>query len=139
METIHGATVIFPDPGGAATEAARGPILFGPDTTEDAYTVMVGAMPVGGEGPPLHIHPYTNEAFYIAEGELTFQLGDQEVVTGPGAFIFVPRGVVHTAWNSGPGPMRGLLLLSPGGAEHLVQPVEATQGNTRPIVGSQQS
>ena len=28
METIHGATVIFPDPGGAATEAARGPILF---------------------------------------------------------------------------------------------------------------
>lgn len=139
METIHGATVIFPDPGGAATEAARGPILFGPDTTEDAYTVMVGAMPAGDQGPPLHVHPYTDEAFYIAEGELTFQLGDQEVVTGPGAFVFVPRGVVHTAWNSGPGPMRGLLLLSPGGAEHLVQPVEATQGNTRPIVGSQQS
>ena len=87
----------------------------------------------------MHIHPYTDEAFYIAEGELTFLLGDQEVVTGPGAFVFVPRGVVHTAWNSGPGPMRGLLLLSPGGAEHLVQPVETTQGNTRPIVGSKQS
>ena len=57
METIHGATVIFPDPGGVATEAARGPILLGPDTTEDAYTVMVGAMPAGDQGPPLHIHP----------------------------------------------------------------------------------
>ncbi len=118
--------MIFPDPGGASTEAARGPILLGPDMTEAAYTVMIGAMPAGDQGPPLHIHPYTEEAFYIAEGELTFQLGDQEVVTGPGAFVFVPRGVVHTAWNSGPGPMRGLLLLSPGGAEHVLQPVETT-------------
>jgi quercetin dioxygenase-like cupin family protein len=126
METIHGVTVIFPDPDGAATEATRGPILLGPEATDAAYVAMVGAMPAGDEGPPLHIHPYTDEAFYIADGELTFQLGDQEVVAGPGAFVFVPRGVVHTAWNSGSGPMRGLLLLSPGGTEHIFQPVETT-------------
>jgi quercetin dioxygenase-like cupin family protein len=126
METIHGATVIFPDPGGAAAEAARGPMMLGPETTEAAYMAMVGAMPAGDEGPPLHIHPYTDEAFYIAEGELTFQLGNQEVVAEPGAFVFVPRGVVHTARNSGPGPMRGLLLLSPGGAEHIIQAIETT-------------
>jgi quercetin dioxygenase-like cupin family protein len=126
METIHGATVISPDPGGAAPEAVRGPMTLGPETTEGAYVAMVGAMPAGEEGPPLHIHPYTDEAFYIADGELTFQLGGQEVVAGPGTFVFVPRGVVHTARNSGSGPMRGLLLLSPGGAEHIFQPVEST-------------
>lgn len=53
---------------------------------------------------------------------MTFQLGDREMVAGAGAFVFIPRGMVHTAWNSG--PMRGLLLLSPGGAEHIFQPVD---------------
>ena len=85
---------------------------------------MVGAMPAGDPGPPLHLHPSTDEAFYIAEGEMTFQLGDREVVAGAGAFVFVPRRMVHTARNSGPGPVRGLILLSPGGAEHIFQLVE---------------
>ena len=124
MEAVNGATVILPDAGGADAEAARGPVVLGPEQTSEAYVVMVGAMPAGDAGPPLHIHPYTDEAFYIAEGEMTFQFGDREVVAGPGAFVFVPRGVVHTARNSGPGPMRGLLLLSPGEAEHIFQPVE---------------
>ena len=124
METINGATVILPEVGGASAEAARGPVVLGPSQTQEAYVVMVGAMPAGDPGPPLHIHPHTDEGFYIAEGEMTFQLGGREVVAGVGAFVFVPRGMVHTAWNSGPGPMRGLLLLSPGDAEHIVQPVE---------------
>lgn len=124
MEQINEATVIVPDAGGAAAEAARGLVVFGPNETGQAYVVMVGAMAAGDPGPPLHLHPHTDEAFYIAEGELTFQLGDREVVAGAGAFVFVPRGVVHTARNSGSGPMRGMLLLSPGDAEHIVQPVE---------------
>jgi hypothetical protein len=57
METIHGATVIFPDPGGAATEAARGPMTLGPETTAGACVATVGAVPAGEDGPPLHIHP----------------------------------------------------------------------------------
>ena len=81
-------------------------------------------MPAGDQGPPLHIHPHTDEAFYVADGELTFQLGDQEIVAPTGTFVFVPRGMVHTARNSGTGPMRRILVLSPGGAEHIVQLVE---------------
>src|SRR3712207_2017017 len=123
IEAVNGATVILADPGGAAAEAARGLVVFGPTETGEAYVVMLGAMQAGDPGPPLHIHPHTDEGFYIAEGELTFQLGDREVVAGAGAFVFVPRGVVHTARNSGSGPMRGLLLLSPGSAEHILQPV----------------
>lgn len=126
MEMIHEATVVVPEPGGAAVEATRGPIVLRPGQTEGAYVVMIGAMPAGDGGPPLHIHPYTAEAFYIAEGELTFQLGDREVVAGPGTFVLVPRGMAHTARNSGSGPMRGLLLLSPGDAEHVTQPVQTS-------------
>jgi hypothetical protein len=36
----------------------------------------------------------------------------------------VPRGVVHTVWNSGNDPVRGLILISPGDREHVVLPVE---------------
>jgi quercetin dioxygenase-like cupin family protein len=97
------------------------PVVFGPSQNQEAYVVMVGSMPVGDPAPPLHRHPHTDEAFYIAEGQLTFHLGDRELVAGAGAFVFIPRGLVHTAWNSGSGPMRGLLLLSPGGAEHIFQ------------------
>ena len=124
MEKVGGGTVIAPDPAGAAGEAARGLVVFGPSENAGAYVAWVGAMATGDGGPPLHVHPSTDEGFYIAEGELTFRLGDREVVAGAGSFVFVPRGVVHTARNSGPGPMRGLIILSPGGAEHVTQPVE---------------
>lgn len=124
METINGATIVYPDNDGATGEAERGPVVFGPTQNADAYVAWVGAMPAGDQGPPLHIHPDTDEAFYVADGELTFQLGDQEIVAPTGTFVFVPRGMVHTARNSGTGPMRGILILSPGRAEHIVQPVE---------------
>ena len=124
METINGATVILPEPGGAAAEAARGLAVLGPEQGNAAYVAWVGTMAAGDAGPPPHVHPHTDEAFYVADGELTLQLGDREVVAPAGTFVFVPHGTPHTARNSGSGPMRGLLILSPGGAEHVEQPVE---------------
>lgn len=124
MEKINGATVVLGHPAGAAAEVERGLVVLSPDTTGGAFLAMIGAVPENDPAPPLHHHPYTDEAFYIAEGELTFQLGDRELVAGAGSFVFVPRGVVHTARISGAGPLRGILIISPGGAEHIVQPVE---------------
>ena len=126
METINGVTVIFPDVGGAAAEAARGASVLGPAQGNAAYIVWIGAMEAGDGGPPAHVHPHTDGAFYVADGELTFWLGDREVVATAGTFVFVPRGTPHTARNSGSGPMRGLLILSPGGAEHVELPVASS-------------
>jgi oxalate decarboxylase/phosphoglucose isomerase-like protein (cupin superfamily) len=42
-----------------------------------------------------------------------------------GTLVFVPRGVVHTVWNSGSDPVHGVILISPGDREHLVVPVES--------------
>jgi quercetin dioxygenase-like cupin family protein len=137
METVNGATVILPEAGEAAADVEREPVVFGPSRNQEAYVVMVGSMPVGDPAPPLHRHPHTDEAFYIAEGQLTFHLGDRELVAGAGAFVFIPRGLVHTAWNSGSGPMRGLLLLSPGGAEHIFQSVETASHPARAHVGAE--
>jgi mannose-6-phosphate isomerase-like protein (cupin superfamily) len=113
METICGATFVFDHEGE--------PDLIGNELTGGAYRVLVGRAPVG-EGPPLHVHPHTDEGFYVGEGELTFVFPDRRVVAGPGSFVFVPRGVEHTAHITK--PLRGLLIYSPGDAEHITEPVE---------------
>ncbi len=58
METICGATFVFDHDGE--------PDLIGDDLTSGAYRVMVGRAPAG-QGPPMHIHPHTDEGFYIGE------------------------------------------------------------------------
>lgn len=100
----------------------EGMVPFGPGQTGGAYVALLGVIPRGEDGPPPHRHPHTDEGFYVAEGEATVQIEDREVVAGPGTFVFVPKGVVHTAWNSGQSDLRGLIVISPGGAEHLFEP-----------------
>ena len=78
----------------------------------------------GQPAPPFHVHPHTDEAFYVAGGEGTFLLGDREVRVTAGGFVFIPRRMPHTAWNSGDDPMLGLIIISPGGAEHVFEPAE---------------
>lgn len=46
-------------------------------------------------GPPLHIHLYQDEFFYIVEGKYLFQVGDEEYQMEAGDIIFLPRNVQH--------------------------------------------
>ena len=48
-----------------------------------------------------------------------------ETISGA-TVIFPGRGIVHTAGNSGRGPMRGIIIVSPGGAEHIFEPAEGS-------------
>src|SRR5215217_4354080 len=112
MEEIWGATFIVDHEGQ--------PDLIGNELTGGSYRVLIGRVPVG-EGPPMRTHPHTDEGFYVGDGEITFVFPDREVVAGPGTFVFIPRGVEHTAHVTE--PLRGLLVYSPGDAEHITQPV----------------
>jgi mannose-6-phosphate isomerase-like protein (cupin superfamily) len=118
MDTINGCTVVIPGEG-------PGFLRIGPAEMDGAYVTEIATVPPGEPGPPLHLHPSTDEAFYIAEGEASFLLGDRELPVTAGAFVFVPRGAAHTVWNSGDGPLRGLILISPGDAAHEFVPVES--------------
>jgi quercetin dioxygenase-like cupin family protein len=46
-------------------------------------------------GPPLHIHPYQDEIFYISQGSYLFQCADEKFTLQKGDMIFLPRGVQH--------------------------------------------
>ncbi|RZU30664.1 cupin domain-containing protein [Blastococcus saxobsidens] len=46
--------------------------------------------------PPLHVHHEEDEAWFVLDGELTFQVGDQTWVATAGSFVWAPRGLAHT-------------------------------------------
>jgi len=52
-----------------------------------------GFTPKGG--PPLHIHLYQDEFFYIIEGEYLFQVADEKYQMKSGDTIFLPRNIPH--------------------------------------------
>jgi mannose-6-phosphate isomerase-like protein (cupin superfamily) len=121
METVNGCTIV------AGTDTIlEKPVSFGPAETDGAYVAMMGGLPPGTPGPPLHIHPHTDEAFYVARGEATFLVRDRELKVTSGSLVFVPRGVPHTVSNVGEDPMQGIIIISPGSAEHLFQVVEGS-------------
>jgi quercetin dioxygenase-like cupin family protein len=55
-----------------------------------------------GQGPRLHRHPY-DETWFVQEGNLTFQLGDERHNVGPGDIVIAPPEVPHKFTNQGPG------------------------------------
>jgi quercetin dioxygenase-like cupin family protein len=73
--------------------------------------------------PPMHVHHGEDEAFYILEGEVEFFLaGAEPRLTGPGDFVFGPRGVPHRFEIRTP-QARMLVLGTPGGGERFFREV----------------
>ncbi len=68
--------------------------ISGNDTGGDLVVFeQTGLTPNGG--PPLHIHPFQDEWFYIIEGEYLFQVGNEKHSMKAGDTIFLPRNVQH--------------------------------------------
>jgi mannose-6-phosphate isomerase-like protein (cupin superfamily) len=97
--------------GGLATVKATG------KETDGRYTLIEIFEPEG-EGP-LHVHHREDEGFFIIEGELTFQIGEEAIKASPGSFVFGPKDVPHT-YTVDSGPAKLLFILSPPGFEELV-------------------
>ena len=82
-------------------------------------------------GPPLHTHDF-DEAFYMLEGELIFQVGDALVTKGAGELSFAPRNVAHTLANHGEAPARYVLVCTPAGFERHWARIAAEAAGVEP-------
>ena len=82
-------------------------------------------------GPPLHHHDF-DEAFYVLEGVMTFQLGDELRAAGPGELVFAPRGSHHTLANLSGAPARLLIICTPAGFENRVARTAAERRGVDP-------
>ena len=85
----------------------------------------------GGGRPPLHHHDF-DEAFYVLEGELTFQLGEDVFTRSAGELAFAPRGVAHTYANLSGAPARALLVITPAGFERYFDQIAARISGSEP-------
>jgi mannose-6-phosphate isomerase-like protein (cupin superfamily) len=72
------------------------------------------------EGPqPLHVHHREDEGFWILEGEVIFEVGDETIKASPGSFVFGPKDVPHR-YTVESGPAKILFVISPAGFEELI-------------------
>jgi mannose-6-phosphate isomerase-like protein (cupin superfamily) len=72
-------------------------------------------------GPPPHRHERLHDMFYVLAGTLTVRLGDEARELGPGSFVCVPPGVVHTFSNTSGAPVRMLNFNTPAGWENYMR------------------
>jgi quercetin dioxygenase-like cupin family protein len=86
------------------------------EETGGAFFMAEGLVLPGG-GPPPHIHSREDESFYMLEGTLTVQVGDQTLQASPGDFVYLPRGIAHTFRNTGNENARMLVTATPAGLE----------------------
>jgi quercetin dioxygenase-like cupin family protein len=74
--------------------------------------------PPGSEAPR-HVHHKEDEAFWILEGDVTFEVGDTTIAAHPGDYVFGPRDLPHR-YTVGATGCRMLFLLTPAGMEALI-------------------
>jgi quercetin dioxygenase-like cupin family protein len=77
-----------------------------------------------------HIHHNSDEMAYVLSGEITFKIGDQVCVGGPGTCAFIPRGIAHAWKTSGAEAGRILFVYTPAEAGKWFEELQRLQ---RPI------
>lgn len=82
------------------------------------YTLVEMLEPEGEEAP-LHVHHNEDEAFWVLEGHLIFEVGGETIKASPGSFLFGPRDIPHR-YTVDSGPARLLFILSPAGFEEFI-------------------
>ncbi len=105
-------------------------VLRSEETDGVVSAIELSSQP-GFKGPPLHHHAF-DEAFYVLEGELTFQLRDEVFTRGAGELAFAPRNVPHTYANHSGAPARALLVCTPAGFERYFARRQAERDGVDP-------
>jgi quercetin dioxygenase-like cupin family protein len=80
-----------------------------------------------GTKSTFHLHHDSDEVAYVLAGEITFLIGDEVTVGGPGALAFMPRGVPHAWKSTGAETGRVLFLYTPAKAGGLLEEQHETQ------------
>src|SRR3954471_6155991 len=100
-------------PGEGRTIAVVGDVyrfLATGEETDGKYALWEAVVPPGG-GPPPHVHSREEEGFYVLEGEITFQIGDERLVAAAGTFANMPVGTPHSFKNESGRPARMLIFV----------------------------
>jgi mannose-6-phosphate isomerase-like protein (cupin superfamily) len=85
--------------------------------TDGAWTLFEYSAAPGFPGPPAHWHKETEEAFFVLEGTVRFEIDDDTIHVPAGGYARIPPGTVHRFSNPTDAPCTCLGLCVPGGLE----------------------
>lgn len=88
------------------------------DDTDGKYAMFEAVGRPSG-GPPPHIHSREEESFYVLEGEITFQVGDDRIVAKAGTFANMPVVSLHSIRNDADKLARMIISVAPVGLEKM--------------------
>jgi quercetin dioxygenase-like cupin family protein len=92
-------------------------VVAGGEKTGGTLAVIEAALAPHSGGTPLHVNTLEDENYCMIEGTLTFRLGERTLDAPAGAFVHIPKGVVHTHWHATAAPVRLLGFPAPAGFE----------------------
>ena len=107
-------------PAGAGKISAPGEWKFVASQGNGAYSMVeikVDELPKSPPGPG-HIHTREDESWYVIEGELLFDVGNEAITAGPGTLVYAPRDIPH-GYRVTKVPARYLMMFTPAGIEPL--------------------
>ena len=93
--------------------------------TGDSIMMFEETVPAGTKST-FHFHRDSDEVAYVLSGEVTFKIGDEVTVGGPGTCAFMPRGVPHAWKSTGAETGRLLFLYTPAKAGGLLEEQQST-------------
>jgi quercetin dioxygenase-like cupin family protein len=107
-------------------------VLLRSEEIDGRMAIVESVIPAGAKGPPLHRHDF-DETFYIAEGEVTFQVQERVFTAKAGEVVHAPGGVAHT-WSrrDATAPARWLLVIAPAGFERYFARMTAEREGVDP-------
>lgn len=89
-----------------------------PDSVEGASSTLGEVIIKPGAGHDLHAHPESDEVLYIIEGTGIQTVGDQPAFpVRAGDAVWIPKGVIHSTFNTSWRPLRIVATYTPGGSE----------------------
>ncbi len=78
-------------------------------------------------GAPLHVHTREDEYFYVLDGVITVQVGNEKFEVGARSFVFLPRNIPH--WWDVVGSEATLLMMTvPAGLDTFLAEFHAADG-----------
>lgn len=111
--------------------------LAGEAKTGLGYSIHDRIAPLGSRSTP-HVHHHVSEAFYVIDGELELQVGDEKVAGTAGTFVLAPPNVTHAWRNDGDRDAHVLVLFSPpvalGYFEELDRLTKSGEARSNPAV-----
>ena len=106
--------------------------------TNESIMMFEETVPAGTKSF-FHLHRDSDEVAWVLEGEITFKIGDDVSVGGPGTCAFFPRNVPHAWKNSGSETGRVLFLYTPASAGAYVEELMHRRARSAPLMTDDES